>query len=489
MRWRIRCASSIRPSCSNFATCCSSSARRSSTARSIGRLRGHVLGRRPDDEVVEVRVHLARERVEVRDLLHLVAEERDAIRRLHVRRLHLDEVALHAEAAAPENGVVAHVLALDQLAQHLVAVVRLPHLEHQHALAPLLRRAEAVDARDGRDDDDVAAREERGRRREPKPRDVVVPGRVLLDVEVGLRDVRLGLEVVVVRDEVLDGVLGEELAELVAELRRERLVVRDHERGPLELLDRPRHRRRLARPGRAEDRLEAVPGGDRLARSPRSRAAGRPWAHTCSTRRTGAPAQRSRGPISATIRTVTRTQVGLVGMASRSSLAPADARTVVPPSLVCKLPQGSVRLPATARARARPAPAPVPRRRPGHAATASTSAARPRTARVGGDARTLERRPGRGARRVRHAARDRARAGDRRVFFFHAERRQEARGRSILDFTRSEGAHLRERARTTRSSSSGPCGARGTARSGRHPPGRSCAGTRTSSARTAESAA
>ena len=110
----------------------------------------------------------------------------------------------------------------------------LPHLEHQHALAPLLRRAEAVDARDGRDDDDVAAREERGRRREPKPRDVVVPGRVLLDVEVGLRDVRLGLEVVVVRDEVLDRVLGEELAELVAELRRERLVVRDDERGPLE---------------------------------------------------------------------------------------------------------------------------------------------------------------------------------------------------------------------------------------------------------------
>ena len=57
--------------------------------------------------------------------------------------------------------------------------------------------------------------------------------RVLLDVEVGLRDVRLGLVVVVVRDEVLDRVAGEELAELVAELRGERLVVRDHERRPL----------------------------------------------------------------------------------------------------------------------------------------------------------------------------------------------------------------------------------------------------------------
>ena len=227
------------------------------------RARGDVLRRRPDDEVVEVRVHLARQRVEVRDLLDLVAEERDAIRRLDVRRLDLDEVALHPEAAAPEHGVVAHVLALDELAEHLVAVVRLPHLEHEHALAPLLGRAEAVDARDGGDDDDVAAGEERRRGRQPEPRDVVVPRRVLLDVEVGLRDVRLGLEVVVVRDEVLDRVVREELAELVAELRRERLVVRDDERRALELLDRPRHRRRLARSGRAEDRLEAVAGGDR----------------------------------------------------------------------------------------------------------------------------------------------------------------------------------------------------------------------------------
>ena len=64
----------------------------------------------------------------------------------------------------------------------------------------------------------------------PEPIDVVVDRGVLLDVEVGLRDVRLGLVVVVVGDEVLDGVVREELPELVAELGGERLVVGDHER-------------------------------------------------------------------------------------------------------------------------------------------------------------------------------------------------------------------------------------------------------------------
>ena len=63
-----------------------------------------------------------------------------------VRRLHLDHVAAHAEPAAREHRVVADVLRVDQRAQQLVAVVLGADLEDQHPLAPLLRRAEAVDA-------------------------------------------------------------------------------------------------------------------------------------------------------------------------------------------------------------------------------------------------------------------------------------------------------------------------------------------------------
>ena len=49
--------------------------------------------------------------------------------------------------------------------------------------------------------------------------------RVLLDVGVAARQVRLGLVVVEVADEVLDRVVGEEVAELAVELRGEGLVV------------------------------------------------------------------------------------------------------------------------------------------------------------------------------------------------------------------------------------------------------------------------
>ena len=84
-----------------------------------------------------------------------------------------------------------------------------------------------------------------------QPVDLLVDRRVLLDVEVLGRDVGLGLVVVVVGDEVLDRVVGEERAELVAQLRGQRLVVGDDERRALHALDDARHRHRLAGAGGA----------------------------------------------------------------------------------------------------------------------------------------------------------------------------------------------------------------------------------------------
>src|SRR4029078_11567538 len=145
------------------------------------------------------------------------------------------------------------------------AVVLLAGREQDDALLVLLGGAEAVDARDRRDDDHVAAREQRGRGGVAQAVDVVVPRAVLLDVEIRLRDVGLGLVVVVVGDEVLDRIVWEYLAQLVAELSGERLVVRDQERRALHLLDDPGHRRRLAGAGRAEQRLVALAGLDARA--------------------------------------------------------------------------------------------------------------------------------------------------------------------------------------------------------------------------------
>ena len=215
---------------------------------------GDVVAGRPDRDVVDVVEDLARKRVEVVDRLDLVAEEVQAVGRLRVGGEDLHQLALGAEGAAGKRRLVAVVLHAHELLEELVAVDPLPHLEQLHLLRVELGRADAVDAGDRGDDHDVAPGEQRRRRRMAEAVDLVVDRRVLLDVEVLRRDIRLGLVVVVVGDEVLDRVLGEELAELVAELRGERLVVSDDKGRALDRLDRRGHREGLARPGRAEER-------------------------------------------------------------------------------------------------------------------------------------------------------------------------------------------------------------------------------------------
>ena len=231
VRWRRRCDSSSLPSAS------SSAVRSLSSCADLGHGALHrafldvVVRRRPDRDVLQiVPDQLAGQRVEVLQPLDLVAEQQRPERRLLIGREDLQRVPPHAERAAPERRVVAVVLQVHELAQQLVAVHEAALDDHLAVVVVGLRRAEAEDARDRRDDDHVPAREQRRRGGMAQPVDLLVDRRVLLDVEVLRRDVGLGLVVVVVGDEVLDRVRREVRPELVAELRRQRLVVRDDQR-------------------------------------------------------------------------------------------------------------------------------------------------------------------------------------------------------------------------------------------------------------------
>src|SRR5579884_796305 len=195
-----------------------------------------VAGREDSDGVTRAQ-DLAGERVSQGDLLDLIAEELDADDDLLIGGLYLQDVAAHAERAPRQFQVVARKLHLDQAAQGLLAVVLSAALEGEDDIAVLLRRAQAVDAGDGGDNDHVPTLQHGLRGRVAQAVDLVIDAAVLLNIGIGLRDVGFGLVVVVVGDEELDGVLREELAELGAELGGQRLVVGDDQRGPLYLLD------------------------------------------------------------------------------------------------------------------------------------------------------------------------------------------------------------------------------------------------------------
>ena len=184
VRWRSRCDSSSLPCASSSLRARPRARRGSPPPRARSSAVGGVVGRRPDADVLELLVDLAGERVEVLDRLDLVAEEPRAEGRLGVGREHLERLAAHAERAAGEHLVVAPVLDVDELAQDLVAVDHLALLERDHLGVVLLRRAHAVDARDGGDDDHVPAGEQRAGGGVAQPVDLLVDRGVLLDVQV-----------------------------------------------------------------------------------------------------------------------------------------------------------------------------------------------------------------------------------------------------------------------------------------------------------------
>src|SRR5574344_1718924 len=202
---------------------------------------------------------LAGQRIQRRNRVDLVSEELDADRARLIRGEDVQHVAADAERARREVIVVPDILRLDQLRNQLRARDALSGLELHRKVPVFVRLAETVDAADGRHHDHVLARDQRIRRRQPVALDLLVDRRILLDVGVRLRNVSLGLVVVVVRDEVLDRVFRKQLLQLGEELRRKRLVVGQDEGRTVPPGDQVRHREWLARTGGASQDEPPVP--------------------------------------------------------------------------------------------------------------------------------------------------------------------------------------------------------------------------------------
>ena len=225
------------------------------------RARSHIVRIGIDADIVERSDFLARQRIEFDNLLNLVAEKGNAPGRIFiVRGKQFQVIAAHAEIAAREGLVVAFVLQRNELADDLALVDSLALLQVEDHRRISLDRADAVKARDRGHDQHIIALKQRARRRMPHAVDGFVHRALFLDVRVRPGDIGLGLVVIVVGNEILDGIFGKETLELAIKLRGEDLIGSEHKRGPLYGLDHLGHGERLARTGHAQKNLIALGG-------------------------------------------------------------------------------------------------------------------------------------------------------------------------------------------------------------------------------------
>ena len=259
VRCSSRCASSRRPWLLSSSSRSFSSALDRLDRLHQRRARRHIVRVGVDLDEFELVLLVAGERIELLDILHGVAEQVHAPGAvLIVRREDVDDVAAHAKGAAGKIGLRALVLQRDEVGDQLALVDALALLQREGHRGVGLDRADTVDAGHRGDDDDVVALQQRARRRMAHAVDLLVDRGILLDVGVGARHIGFGLVVVVIADEVLHRVVGEEALELAIELRGQRLVRREDDGGALRRLDHLGHGVGLARAGDAEQHLGAV---------------------------------------------------------------------------------------------------------------------------------------------------------------------------------------------------------------------------------------
>ena len=111
----------------------------------------------------------------------------------------------------------------------------LAFFEHQQHAVVSFRRTQAVDAAYAGDDHAIAPLEQRARGRKAETVELFVDGGFFFDVDAARRNEGFGLVVVVIADEIFDGVRGKEGLEFVIQLRGEGLVMRQHQRRTAQL--------------------------------------------------------------------------------------------------------------------------------------------------------------------------------------------------------------------------------------------------------------
>ena len=204
----------------------------------------------------EVAEHPPRQRLDLGQAVYLIAEELHAHGALGGRRgEYVHDIPFHAKIGTLEIGVGTGVIDLYQPTYERVAGQLLPRAQGYGHPVIFQRRAQAVDAGHARHHYGVAALRETARRGVAQFIQLVVYREILLYIRIRGHDVRLGLVVVVIRHEIFHAIVGEQLAELIAKLAHERLVVREHQRRTVDPLDYLRHGIRLAAARHAQKHL------------------------------------------------------------------------------------------------------------------------------------------------------------------------------------------------------------------------------------------
>ena len=216
--------------------------------------------RRIKNGLVKFFNRVAGDNIEPADTRYVFPVQFDFIRfvRFHVRRIDFKNVPADTEIPAVKHRVIPLVLERNKLGGKRADVEFFPDFNVNAHIAVQIRHSQSVNARNGRNDDNVAPFHKTVRRGKAQFVYFLIDCRVLFDVEVARRNVGFRLVIIVVGNKIFDGVVREKSLELAVELGGKRFVVAYDERRTLHTFNDFCHRKRFSASGNAFERLVAV---------------------------------------------------------------------------------------------------------------------------------------------------------------------------------------------------------------------------------------
>ena len=224
--------------------------------------------RRKDGNMLQLLFCASAHDLELRNPVDFVAEELHPHSQVsRIGRKDLNHISVHAESTALEINIIAVVLDLNQLADHIVAVADHPRPQRNHHVMVIDRAAQSVDTGNGGNNDHIAALGKSGCRRMAEFVDIVIDRGILLNISIRLRYIGLRLVIIIITHKILYSIFREVGLHLAVELGGKGLIMRQDQGGLIQRLYHIGHGESLAGTGHAKQGLTLIPLPESLYQS------------------------------------------------------------------------------------------------------------------------------------------------------------------------------------------------------------------------------
>ena len=165
--------------------------------------------------MIHLTPYFHRKSIQFRDTIDLIPEKFHTIGIIRgIRRNDLQHITTHPKSTTGKIHVVAHILHIYQLSDHLIPILLIPRPQGNHHILVVIRATNTIDAGYRRYDNDIAPLCQGCRSRQTQLVDLIIDGGILGNIGIGRRNICLRLIVIIIGYKIFHRIIGKKFFKL-----------------------------------------------------------------------------------------------------------------------------------------------------------------------------------------------------------------------------------------------------------------------------------